>query len=82
MPKLFTVQQDIGQPEPCPFCASSEIELTRSRSIICRNCHVEVKPPAWHRTTEAEAVIFWNRSRRPGAAIDGIAEIDDARGHR
>jgi len=50
MPKLVTVQQDIEQlraayqPEPCPFCASSEIEPTRSRSIKCGNCHVEVRP--------------------------------------
>jgi ribosomal protein L37AE/L43A len=69
MPKLFTVMQDIEQLreayrlEPCPFCASSEIELTRSRSIICRNCHVEVKPPAWHRVTGAEAMLFWNRCK-------------------
>jgi hypothetical protein len=73
MPKLVTVQQDIEQlraayqPEPCPFCASSEIEPTRSRSIRCGNCHVEVRPPAWHSVTQAEAMLFWNRCRRPAS---------------
>jgi ribosomal protein L37AE/L43A len=76
MPKLFTVQQDIEalreayQLAPCPFCASSEVELVRRKRawvIACGNCHVNVTPPAWHQTTEAEAGLFWNRCRRPGA---------------
>jgi ribosomal protein L37AE/L43A len=51
---------------PCPYCASHEIHITRrTRLIRCGNCHVEVRPPAWCRVTEAEAAIFWNRSRRP-----------------
>ena len=78
MPKLIAVQQDIEQiraayqPEPCPFCGSHDIELVRrSRIIRCRNCHVEVRPPAWHRMTDAEAMLFWNRCRRQPPAFAG-----------
>ena len=58
---------------PCPFCANHEVQLvTRkvpdvSRSFYCNNCHVTVRPPAWHADSEADAVEFWNRCRHPGA---------------
>ena len=74
MPKLFIVQQDMDELgpgyalEPCPFCASYDVELVRQKRawvIECGNCHVTVTPPGWHHTNEIEAAIFWNRSRRP-----------------
>jgi hypothetical protein len=90
MPKLFTVQQDIGQLReayrlaPCPFCASYDVAVVRRTRIIrCGNCHVEVRPPAWCRMTEAEAALWrrpanfdqdgsYSRTRRP--ALSGIGQ--------
>lgn len=62
---------------PCPFCAGSEVEILmvlkvrhNERVFVCGNCHVEIRPPAWHCTTEADAVNFWNRCLRPAAPRD------------
>jgi transcription elongation factor Elf1 len=62
---------------PCPFCASSEVEFHMvlkarhsERVFVCGNCHVEIRPPAWHCATDADAVNFWNRCLRPAAPRD------------
>jgi hypothetical protein len=40
------------------------------RVFVCGNCHVEIRPPAWHCATDADAIAFWNRCLQPAAPHD------------